>query len=69
MGTTTMAKITADIYEHQDGSDDPRSVQGGGGASARRIERRTNSRWLIHAYVTLLTAREGTLFTFRRIRA
>lgn len=64
-----MSKITVDIYMHEDGSDDPRAIQGGGGRSARRIERRTNSLWVIRAYVAVLTARDGSLFTFMRVRA
>lgn len=67
MGTTN--KITADIYEHEEGSDDSRAIQGGGGPSMRRVDRRTNSRWLIKAYVAVLTAREGSLFTFKQVHA
>ena len=54
-----MGKITAYIWEHEDGSDDSRAVQGGGGDSSRLIETRTNSLWLIELYVKILNFREG----------
>ena len=52
-------KVTADIYERFEGSDDPRAIQGGGGEGARCIETRINSLWLIKAYVRALNEREG----------
>lgn len=64
-----MAKITADIYEHFEGSDDPRAIQGGGGAGSQWIERRTNSEWLIRAYIRAMTNRYDERFTFRRVAA
>jgi hypothetical protein len=58
-------KITAQIYEHFEGSDDPRAIQGGGGAGSRCIETRRNSRWLIKAYVAAMARRYDETFTFR----
>lgn len=52
-------KVRADIVEHFEGSDDPRAIQGGGGPGTRTIETRTNSLWLIKAYVAILNHREG----------
>lgn len=60
-----MAKVTAQIYEHFDGSDDPRAIEGGGGAGLRHIETRTNSLWLIRAYITAMKNRYDGNFTFR----
>lgn len=64
-----MAKVTAHIYESFEGSDDPRAIQGGGGAGSRRIETRTNSLWLIKRYVDILNDREGGGFFFKRSAA
>ena len=60
-------KITVDIYEHFEGSDDSRAIQGGGGAGAKLIERRTNSAWLIAAYIRGMTNRYEERFSYRRI--
>ncbi len=60
-------KITAEIYEHFEGSDDPRAIQGGGGAGSRRIERKTNSEWLIKAYLRAMANRYGETFSFKRV--
>ena len=46
-------KVIADIYEHFDGSDDPRAIEGGGGAGSRRTDRFTASLWAIKAYVRI----------------
>lgn len=60
-------KVRAQIFEHFDGSDDPRAVQGGGGPGSRVIETRTNSLWLIRAYVRAMANRFDERFTFRVI--
>lgn len=54
-----MAKVTARIWEHEEGSDDPRAIEGGGGPRERWVETRTNSLWLIKRYVDILNIREG----------
>ncbi len=56
-------KSTADIYEHFEGSDDPRAIEGGGGAGSRRIETFTASRYLIERWVSIWNAR-GENFSF-----
>ena len=62
-----MSKVTALIFQATDGSDDPRAIQGGGGAGRRVIETRTASLRLIRAYVRALSNRYGETFTFRVI--
>jgi hypothetical protein len=59
-----MAKVTAIIWEHYEGSDDPRAIEGGGGPGARRLEEFTNSLWLIEAYVRVLNHREPETYSF-----
>ena len=54
-------KVTAHIWEHFEGSDDPRAIEGGGGAGKRRVETFTNSLWLIKAYVAIWNDRGETL--------
>lgn len=44
-------RITAALYECEEGSDDPRAIQGGGGASERLYKIIRGSRRRIDAYV------------------
>ena len=54
----TKPKIRLDVFEREQGSDDPRGFQGGGGHHDRLIEvRRFNSSWLVSAYMKALRAR------------
>ena len=62
-------KVTAHIFEHFEGSDDSRAIQGGGGAGSRVIETRTNSLWLIRAYVRAMQNRYDEKFSFRVLTA
>lgn len=59
-------KIKAHILEHFEGSDDPRAIQGGGGAGSRVWKTVTNSRYLIERYVALLNKKydEGMTIQF-----
>jgi hypothetical protein len=57
-------KVTAYIWEHSEGSDDPRAIEGGGGPGKRCIETRTNSAWLIRAYVRALTNRYNETYSY-----
>jgi len=57
-------KSIAYIWEHYEGSDDPRAIQGGGGPGAIYVETRTNSLWLIKAYCEALGSRYGETFTY-----
>lgn len=52
-------KVKAELYEVFEGSDDPRAIQGGGGAGMQLIETRTNSAHLIAAYVRAYYNRYG----------
>ena len=61
-------KITVHIFEHFEGSDDPRAIEGGGGPGARLIETRTNSKWLIEAYILAMKNRYDEVFTYRRVK-
>ena len=61
-------KITAQIFEHFEGSDDLRALQGGGGAGSRLIDIRTNSPWLIKAYIRAMSERYGETYSYRRVR-
>lgn len=58
-------KITAQLYETFDGSDDPRAIQGGG---EKLSETRTNSPYLIVAYVKAYENRYGERLLVRRIK-
>lgn len=58
-------KVTAQIFEHFEGSDDPRAIEGGGGAGSKWIETRTNSLWLIKAYIRAMKNRYDETFTYR----
>lgn len=44
-------RITAALYEYEEGSDDPRAIQGGGGASERLYKIIRGTRRRIDAYV------------------
>lgn len=57
MGIDKNRKVTVQIFEREDGSDDPRAIQGGGGASERFVEGRTNSLWLIERYIAIIRDR------------
>lgn len=58
-------KVTAYIMESFESSDDPRAIEGGGGAGTRVIETRTNSLWLIRAYVRALRNKYEESFSYR----
>lgn len=58
-------KVTARIFEHFEGSDDPRAIQGGGGAGSHYLETRTNSLWLIKAYVKALSHKYDEVFSYK----
>ena len=60
-------KVTAYIMESFEGSDDPRAIQGGGGAGSRVIETKTNSLWLIRAYVRALRNKYDEPFSYKVI--
>lgn len=60
-----MSKVHACFYEIDEGSDDPRAIQGGGGASERLIGRAHNSRWLIEAYQRAYYNRYGDRLVVR----
>lgn len=60
-------KITADIFERFEGSEDARAAQGGGDAGLRCIARKTNSEWLIRAYTRAMSNRYEEVFTFKRV--
>ena len=62
-------KITALIWEHFEGSDDPRAIQGGGGTGSRCIGRHTNSPWLIRAYVAALASKYDDQYSFTTVIA
>lgn len=59
-----MAKVTAIIWEAYEGSDDPRAIEGGGGSGAKAIAYKTNSLWLIKAYVNALCNKYGDDYSF-----
>lgn len=50
---TASGKITARIWEFDAGSDDPRAIQGGGGASETLIKTFRHSEWLICRWVAI----------------
>lgn len=60
-------KITAQVFEHFEGSDDPRAIEGGGGPGSTLIETRTNSEWLIKAYIRAMKNRYDETFTYVRV--
>ena len=58
-------KVKAYIFETYDGSDDPRAIQGGGGASETLVLTACNSAWLIRAYIRAYANRYGDTLTVR----
>lgn len=60
-------KVTAQIFEHFEGSGDPRAIQGGGGAGMQLIGTRRNSLWLIKAYVAAMKNRYDEIYSYRLI--
>lgn len=43
-------KVRAEFYLAEEGSDDPRAIEGGGGPSEKLVGLVRNSRWLVDAY-------------------
>jgi hypothetical protein len=58
-------KVKAYLFETDDGSDDPRSIQGGGGASETLVRIARNSAWLIRAYIRAYQNRYGDTLIVR----
>lgn len=61
-------KVLAQMYEVEEGSDDPRAIQGGGGASEKLVGVVRNSRWLVEAYVRAYYNRYGDRLIVRYFR-
>lgn len=59
-------KITVDLYEFEEGSDDPRAIQGGGGDRWRFWKRVTCSAWLVDSMVRAYENRYGDGLIVRR---
>ncbi len=48
-----MAKVTAIIMQDFEGSDDPRAIEGGGGAGSKIVKRCTCSAWLVNTWIKI----------------
>lgn len=63
-----MVTFVADLYEAEEGSDDPRAIQGGGGPSERFYKRITGSPARIRAYAQAHYNRYGERLIVRMFR-
>lgn len=60
-----MSKVFACAYEVNEGSDDPRAIQGGGGPSEKLLYRFHNSKYLIEAFERAYYNRYGDKLVVR----
>lgn len=60
-------KIVAHMFECDEGSDDPRAIEGGGGPSEKLVGVVHNSRYLIEAYVRAYYNRYGDHLVIRYV--
>jgi hypothetical protein len=58
-------KVKAYFFETDDGSDDPRAIQGGGGPTETLVRTACNSSWLIRAYIRAYANRYGDTLIVR----